>query len=108
MSTHPDFIAHVVEQIHDAGEITSKKMFGEYMIYSNAKPVLLVCDNTVFVKILDTTTALLASAEKGFPYSGAKEHYIVDPDDAKLLSEIVRHLEKITPIPQKKTKHTHA
>ena len=32
------------------GEVWSRKMFGEYMAYLNEKPVLLVCDNTVFVK----------------------------------------------------------
>ncbi|MGN0560765.1 MAG: hypothetical protein ACI4K8_06895 [Candidatus Fimenecus sp.] len=25
-------------------------MFGEYMVYVNDKPILMVCDNTVFVK----------------------------------------------------------
>jgi DNA helicase-2/ATP-dependent DNA helicase PcrA len=35
------------------GAVRYKKMFGEYMVYVNEKPILLVCDNTVFVKILD-------------------------------------------------------
>jgi TfoX/Sxy family transcriptional regulator of competence genes len=104
MSTNPDFIAYIVEQIHDAGEITFKKMFGEYMVYSNGKPLLLVCDNTVFVKILDLTTALLPGAEKDFPYSGSKEHYIVNPDDSAQLSHLVRELEKITSLPSPKPK----
>jgi TfoX/Sxy family transcriptional regulator of competence genes len=93
-----------MDQIRDAGVITHKKMFGEYMIYSNQKPVLLVCDNTVFVKIHDCVKALLKDAETGFPYDGAKEHYIADVDDGELLSQIVREMERVTPTLKKKKK----
>ncbi len=34
--------------------------------------VLLVCDDTIFVKIKDETTALLAESEIAIPYKGAK------------------------------------
>jgi hypothetical protein len=43
-------------------------------------------------------------AEKGFPYEGAKEHYIVDVDNRELLTSVVRELEKVIPIPKKKQK----
>ena len=59
-------------------------MFGEYMVYVNAKPVLLVCDDTVYVKILDVVSNDLADASKGIPYKGSKEHYILDIDDSDL------------------------
>lgn len=49
MATTADFIEFVCEQIHGAGNIRHKKMFGEYMVYVNELPVLLVCDNTVYV-----------------------------------------------------------
>lgn len=78
-------------------------MFGEYMVYVNDKPVLLLCDNTVFVKILPETTAILGdSAESALPYDGAKPHYVVDPDEKETLAALVRALEKITPVPKKK------
>jgi TfoX/Sxy family transcriptional regulator of competence genes len=35
------------------GTITYKKMFGEYLIYLNDKPIVMICNNTAFVKILD-------------------------------------------------------
>ena len=41
------------EQIHGFEHVRYKKMFGEYMVYVNEKPILLICDNTVFVKKLD-------------------------------------------------------
>ena len=52
MATTKDYIEYVCERLHGAGGLRYRKMFGEYMVYVNDKPVLLVCDNTVFVKIV--------------------------------------------------------
>ena len=52
MATSADYLAFVLEQLPPLWDVRSRKMFGEYMVYLNEKPVLLVCDNTVFVKKL--------------------------------------------------------
>lgn len=79
-------------------------MFGEYMVYVNDKPVLLVCDNTVYVKKLPEIEELMSDAECGVPYDSAKEHYILDIEDRKLTAKVVEILEQITPVPKKKPK----
>ena len=103
MATDVQFIEYVCEQIRGAGEVTYKKMFGEYMAYVNAKPVFLVCDNTVFVKQVDAIKDLMVDAEKGIPYDGSKEHYILDIDDSELSEKVAIALEKVTPLPKKRT-----
>jgi len=100
MSTTPDFIEYVCEQIAGVGAVRSKKMFGEYMVYVNDKPLLLVCDNSVAVKIVPELALLMAGADKGFPYKGAKEHYILDIDNADFAKEVIGILEPITPLPK--------
>ena len=77
-------------------------MFGEYMVYVNDKPVLLVCDNCVYVKKLPQIAPYLQDAECGIPYEGAKEHYILDVEDAQRTAEVVAVLERITPVPKKR------
>ena len=108
MATDINFIDFVSEQVGRAGIIESKKMFGEYLIYCDGRPALLVCDNQVFVKILPEITELFAAhgraPEVGVPYKGAKEHYILDADDADFAVEITSLLAKILPIPKKKNK----
>lgn len=104
MATTTDYIEFVCDQIYGSGAIRYKKMFGEYMAYVNDKPVLLVCDNTVFVKKLDCIADKMKNAETGFPYKGAKEHYILDIENAELSKEIVAILESVTPIPKPKKK----
>lgn len=75
------------------------------MVYVNEKPILLVCDNTVFVKILDCISEKMKDAEKGFPYDGAKEHYILDIDNSEFSKEVITLLEPVIPIPKPKKKN---
>jgi len=104
MVTSVDYIEFVCEQIDGVGAVHYKKMFGEYMVYVNDKPILLVCDDTVFVKMLPELDGLSDRLGKGFPYNGAKEHYSVDVDDRAMMREIVEILEPITPVPKPRKK----
>lgn len=104
MASTLDFVEYVCEQIQGTGAVRFKKMFGEYMVYVNDKPVLLVCDNNVFVKQLDCVEEKMINASKGFPYNGAKEHYILDIDNRDLSQEIVNLVEQVTPLPKPKKK----
>ena len=63
-----------------------------------------MCDNTVFVKQLDAIKDKIEGAEVGFPYKGAKEHYILDIENSELAKDIVSILEEITPIPKPRKK----
>ena len=104
MSTTIDYIEFVCEQISGTGAVRYKKMFGEYMVYVNDKPVLLVCDNTVYVKQLDCLAEMMAGCLTGVPYQGAKEHYILDIENTAFCREVVTELEKVTPIPKPRKK----
>lgn len=104
MATSVSYIEFVCDQIKDVGAIRFKKMFGEYMVYLNDKPVLLVCDNMVFVKKLDEIKEQMQYAEVGCPYNGAKEHYILDVEDVELCKNVIGILEEITPVPKPRKK----
>ncbi|MEL7648418.1 MAG: TfoX/Sxy family protein [Sedimentibacter sp.] len=106
MATSVDYIEYVCEQIRGVGYIRYKKMFGEYMVYINDKPVLLVCDNNVFVKCLDCISELMKDAQTDYPYKGAKVHYILDIEDTDLCHKVIRILENVTPVPKPKKKPT--
>lgn len=102
MSSSIEFVNYVMDQIRETGQVRSRKMFGEYMVYVNDKPLLLVCDNMVFVKILPETEVLLT--ERGTPYEGSKEHFILDVDNAELCARVVQALEPIIPLPKPRKK----
>ncbi len=104
MATSVEYIEHICEQINSLGAVRYRKMFGEYMVYLNDKPILTVCDNTVFVKMLPQLEPLMKGADTAPPYDGAKEHYILDTDDRETMLSVIRILEEITPVPKKKVK----
>jgi len=81
-------------------------MFGEYMVYINDKPILLVCDSTVYVKCLDCILELMKDAQIDNPYDGAKVHYILDIEDTDLCQKVIGILENVTPVPKPKKKLT--
>ena len=104
MATTQEFADKVCRRMAPFGNVRRRKMFGEYMVYVNDKPLLTVCDNTVFVKKVPELATVMANAAVGCPYEGAKEHYILDIDDTALTAQVIATLEPITPLPKKRKK----
>ena len=85
MASNSDFVKYVADQCAGAGEISVKKMFGDYGIY---------CDGKI---------SGLREVELRPPYEGAKNYFlIVDVDDHDYLSMLVRETCKALPEPKKK------
>lgn len=106
MSTTQDYITYVYDQIKDIAPIRYRKMFGEYMVYVNEKPLLMVCDNTCYVRIHPSIEHLMVNPDKGYPYDGAKEHYILDIDNADHCADVLTTLEPHVLVPKRKRKKT--
>lgn len=101
MASSVDFIEFVLDSLSGIrGEIRYKKMFGEYCVYVNDKPVILVCDDTVYLKMLPAIEHLMAQAKTQPPYNGAKPHYILDIENRDLTIQVVELLEQNTPLPK--------
>ncbi|MDF1839125.1 MAG: TfoX/Sxy family protein [Planctomycetota bacterium] len=95
MAHDQEFIDYVVDQIHDAGAIRFRHMFGGCTLYSNDKVVALICDGQVFVKPTDAAA-----------YPGAKPSFLIDSglDDHNWFSELIRVTEAALPKPRPKKK----
>lgn len=52
MACTSDFIAFICDALAPLGEVRSRKMMGDYVIYLNDKCVITACDNLAFVKKL--------------------------------------------------------
>lgn len=90
MSSKPEFVEYCAEQCRGAGEITYKKMFGEYGLYCNGKIFALVCDDEFFVKITDKVREKYPELPEKPPYNGAKNYFLIEElDDAEYLTELV-------------------
>ena len=102
MATDLEFIKYVCEQISETGKIRYRKMFGEYMAYVNDKPILLICNNNVYIKQHPCLVDLMKESEKEIPYTGAKEHYILDIDNKELCTEVIKLVEPLVNVPKPK------
>lgn len=102
MSTSKEYILFVLEQPDGISDVTYKKMFGEYIVYVQEKPILIVCDNCVMVKKVPELAELMKDAPDGFPYDGAKVHYILDIENHELTAQVVDVLVKVTKVPKMK------
>lgn len=104
MSTSEEYIRFVLEQLDGVEAVTCRKMFGEYLVYVNEKPVLTLCDNRVFVKKLPQVAVLMADAECGYPYEGAKEAYLLNLGDDARIDALLPMLVEHTPLPRPRKK----
>ena len=105
MASSLEFVEYVFEQISDAGNVSYKKMFGEYGLYCDGKVFGLICDNQLFVKVTEAGKAILPDCETDSPYKGAKPHFLIsDLEDRALLAALIQNTcaELPTPKPKKK------
>ena len=86
-----------------AGEITYRKMFGEYGMYLDGKIFALICEDQLFVKITEAGRKMRPEFPEAPPYEGAKNYLLVDDiDDKEALVEFV--IATCTELPAPKTK----
>ena len=106
MASDKNFVEFVLGQIKNAGEITAKKMFGEYGIYSDEKLFGLICDNKLFIKPTNSGRAFIGNVVEASPYEGAKPSFLIEEkiEDIEWLSELVRISAKELPEPKPKRK----
>lgn len=105
MASTVEFVEYVCEQIGGAGNITYKKMFGEYGVYCNQKIIGLICNNQFFVKKTKVGETLLTSPEEASPYTNAKPHFVIDSlEDKEFLSDFIEKTCEELPMPKPKSK----
>jgi TfoX/Sxy family transcriptional regulator of competence genes len=106
MASDLSFIEFIVDQIAAAGNITYRKMFGEYAIYCDGKVVALICDDQLFIKPTEAGKIFINNITEAPPYPGAKLYFLIEDkiDNREWLSNLVRLTAKelSTPKPKKK------
>lgn len=119
-----DFVLERLEQcareyLNGAFAFSARKMFGEYCVYisefgnlesqRSKKVLFLLCDEQVFIKKYEVLDEITSEYEGffalGFPFVGAREHYILDIENLELLAKIVQSTLPYLPTPKSKNTH---
>lgn len=107
MSTKQSTVDYILDQLASVGNVSARKMFGEYAVYCDGKVVGLVCDDTLYIKITDEGKEFVGTYyTEGYAYKGAKVSMVIDEDridDADWLSELIRITASVLPLPKKKS-----
>lgn len=105
MASKQDTVDYIMDKIQSAGEVSARKMFGEYGIYCDGKMIALVADDQLFIKPTEGGKSYLGSFEEAPPYPGAKLWLLIpedDWDDSLALSELIRITTAEAPLPKPK------
>ncbi len=106
MSTQQRTVDFLTDQLSSVDTVvTSRKMFGEYALYSQGKVVALVCDDQLYVKPTKAGQQFLQHPEEAPPYPGTKNYFLISGekwDDADWLGELITMTAKELPLPKKK------
>lgn len=107
MASSIDFVEYVCEQLKIAGEITYKRMFGEYGLYCNEKFFALICEDQLFVKPTVEGRQILEQYNQEVieesPYPGAKPHFVLEHlEDKDLIRTFIRTTYEVLPFPKPK------
>lgn len=102
MACTQEYIDFVSQQIEGVGVIRTRRMFGDWCIYVDEKPVILACDELCYVKMHPAIADMMPDAQTGYPYDGAKLHYILDIEHRDITSPVIKKLVEVLPYPKKK------
>jgi len=106
MASDPEYVEFITDQINAECEISFRKMFGEYALYSKGKVVALICDNQLFVKPTNAGKEYIGQFVEAPAYPGAKPSLLIGEkiEDRQWLSELILITEKALPKPKPKVK----
>ena len=103
MSTSKSTIDFLLDMLADGGQISVRKMFGEYCLYYAGRPVGLVCNDQLYLKPGSAVQALVGTPQFGEPYPGARPHLLITADyweDRVWLYQLVRTVFEQLPPPK--------
>ncbi len=104
MATSKEFHNYVVENLRRVGDVTTRKMMGEYLVYYQEKLIGDICDNCLFLKPTESVLRLMPDAERAYPYEGSKSLMVIveDVDNIELMTEVLNEMYKELPEPKRK------
>ena len=102
MPSSSEYLAYVLDLLHDVPEVTTRKMMGEYLLYAQGKLFGGVYDDRLLVKPTPASRAELLTEQ--LPYEGASPMMLADMEDPGAVSALVNAMLLELPEPKKRRK----
>ena len=102
MASSAEYLEYVLDLLADVPEVTTRKMMGEYLLYSSGKLFGGVYDDRFLVKDTEASRAMLSASD--IPYDGASEMMLVDIEDRDAVADLVIRMLPELPEPKRRRK----
>ena len=102
MASSAEYLEYVLDLLADVPEVTTRKMMGEYLLYSSGKLFGGVYDDRFLVKDTEASRAVLSASD--IPYDGASEMMLVDIEDRDAVADLVIRMLSELPEPKRRRK----
>lgn len=105
MSSQQKTVDYILEQSAGAGDVSARKMFGEFGMYCDGKIIALICDDQLFVKPTQAGRDYIGAVTEGLPFPKANPYFLIDGDlwdDADWMAGLVRVTAAELPMPKPK------
>jgi TfoX/Sxy family transcriptional regulator of competence genes len=104
MASEQKIVDFIIEQIGFSKQVTSKKMFGEHVLYFDNKLFALICDNKLFIKPTESGREYIKEVVESSPYPGAKPCFLIEEklENRDWLRKLVKLT--VTELPEPKPK----
>lgn len=99
-----DEIMSLLEAACEVGDLFSRKMMGEYLLYYRGRLFADLCDGVLLVKPTPAALRLLPDAPKQYPYAGSRTlmPVVEHPEDTELVRTLLEQMYPELPEPKKK------
>src|SRR5690606_35965424 len=105
MNTRAETIEFLVDQLMALPGIRTRKMFGEYCLYYDEKPVAFICDDDLFVKPTDAGREYIGEPDEAPAFPGSKMYFRGRGDrleDCEWLTGLIDTAAGALPVPKPK------
>ncbi|MFV0244616.1 MAG: TfoX/Sxy family protein [Qingshengfaniella sp.] len=107
MASGQGTVDFICDQMAGAGQITWRKMFGEYGVYCDGTFIGVICDDTLFLKVTGPAGVAEPGLDLAQAYDGAKPSFRIPSemlDDAARLAAFVQIVRDSLPVGKSKRK----
>lgn len=80
MTSQQHIVDFICEQMDNAGQISARKMFGEYGVYCDGKFIGVICDDALFLKVTQAGQDFAPNLALKPAYKGAKPSFYIPQD----------------------------
>ena len=104
MSSTKNYLNYVIEQLSPLGDVSSRAMMGEYILYYKGKVFGGIYDDRLLVKPVISAVNILPDAPLDIPYEGGSKMLLVEEvDNRELLRRLVQAMYDDLPAAKPKT-----